>query len=360
MRDLEINDWGSIGAFIAPLTLIRIFTSKIALGAGHAQSLWHQSPNTFCVLSPNMNTIPEPPSPDRHTMQDLTLKRYADGTYGPHDYALLPQFYHPDFPHLPCIPSPGHVDGLSTDISMALWSSLAESDYHPLEIGSPWVRISDNLHSRLLACLPPLEDYVSQISTANNVSVWRLRNVLKFARHSILHLRFTDGHSLPTLINIHRGCQRNILECYGYVVYHRLIASRCNIVRPPLPCPGNMLGVFTSQLDIAEIYWAAGVPVYRITDVVSLLPDLCIRHRVSLAVRPYPALFEHLATIVDDYYIAKLQSYNPSQAMYTQVSGYPVLVGSINMAGSITAPALLSFATSSTTASSSKIRAYLS
>lgn len=274
----------------------------------------------------------------------MVLELYPDGSYGPHEYSTEPQVWDPSRPHLPWIPRSPQAFERAEGLQV-LWRPLHRDDYAPANPDRPdgvFFRITDRLAVQLQQALVPVHELAESISRDHNPDKDIIRNACDLARHSLIHIRYSDAHRLPALVDLVRGAKRNILECLGYLLYREfnrtapvLDPVHEDIVRPPR----DVVGLFTYDIEIARRHVRLRVPVWRITEVDSLSANMKIAARVQVAPTFYAAGQKKLIAHVYDGepYIAKLMVANPSQGLYRLIpeQGTYRFVGSVNTAGDI-------------------------
>lgn len=322
---------------------------KICFGTAvkyyEAAALYHYPAHRYCIITPNAEWIPPVPSQDGYTNSHLVLQLYADGSFGPHDYSTQPQIWDPARPHLPWIPRTPAAVGRAHGLEV-LWRPLTHDDYTPLQPNSPYYRITDMFEGQLQQALEPLKRLRERTCAAESTEeTRRIINACDLARHSVIHVRFTDGHTLPALVDLVKGAKRQILECLGYLLRERYI-RRVRDARDQAPDTDlatgiyETVGVFTYSLDVTREHVKMFIPVWRIVEVARLPPDFRIHSRIPLRRTTYPNGPTRLIAHVygGEPYIGKLVVANPSQGLYVSIPGTGMFrfAGSVNTTGEIT------------------------
>lgn len=307
-------------------------------------ALSHSPGERFCLMSPNQEKVYAFPSDDGYTNRHLVLELYPDGSYGPHEYSILPQLWDPTRPHLPWIPRDARaVDHSDVDV---LWRPFTQNDCVPLRAGSKFYRISDRFERELQAALKPLREF-TEVNHNNQAPAFiTSRNACDFARHSVIHLRHADGNEISTLVDLVRGAKRNILECMGHLLYHRFNTTPSTIdhaYKDHVYVARDVVGVFTYDIEVTRHHVANRVPVWRIAEVERLPPEIKICARVELMRPVVPSGPRKLIAHVygGELYIGKLVAASPSQGLYVPIgtTGLFKFAGSVNTAGELTSVA---------------------
>lgn len=315
--------------------------SVTAIKYYEAAALYHNPPHRYCIITPNEDWIPPVPSQDGYTNSHIVLEHYADGSFGPHEYSTQPQIWDPTRPHLPWIPrDPAAVH--SRGGLEVLWRPLETDDYTRIRPNSEFYRISDPFERELQKALQPLKRLTDRLASDTSEETRRIINACELARHSVIHVRFTDGHTLPALVDLVKGAKRHILECLGHVNrerYMRRVRDKSEVT-DFATAVYDVVGLFTYSLDVTREHVKMCVPVWRIVQVDRLPPDFKIQRRLPLTRTPYPHGARRLIAHVygGDPYIAKLVVASPSQGLYVNIPGTALFrfAGSVNTAGEIT------------------------
>lgn len=295
-------------------------------------------------MSPNQTVIRPVPSADGYTTQKIVLELYPDGSYGPHEYSTEPQVWDPSRPHLPWIPrSPAALEGIRRVQGLeVLWRPSRPEDYTRVKPGVEFYRMSDALTRELQLALVPVHELGESITRDHRPENRDIRNACDLARHCLIHIRYADGNTLRALGDLVRGLKRQILECLGHLLY-REYSRRAPILDPgfeDIARPArDVVGVFTYDLEVARRHVRWRVPVWRISQVASLSPNMKIAARVPITTKSYPSSEKKLVAYVYDGepYLSKLFVANPSQGLYLPVGdkGEYMFCGSVNTTGQI-------------------------
>lgn len=306
-----------------------------------AAVLHHSPGNRWCIISPNEDMIPPVPSEDGYSNSHHILEMYPDGSFGPHEYSTQPQIWDPTRPHLPWIPRKAEavVGHFELDV---LWRPLSDEEYTRLHPRSLFYRITDAFERQLMECLAPMKRLRERMMNDTSDEGRRIFNAIELARHCVIHIRFTDGHTLPALVDLVKGAKRQLLECLGHVLFDRY-KRRVQGTKQPTDFATaiyEVVGLFTYDLNVVREHVNMDVPVWRIVEVNRLPPDFKIRCLVPLTRPAYPRGEKRLIAHVygGDPYIAKLKVANPSQGLYIPIPGTGMFrfAGSVNTAGDIT------------------------
>ncbi|KZT32350.1 hypothetical protein SISSUDRAFT_552080 [Sistotremastrum suecicum HHB10207 ss-3] len=231
------------------------------------------------IVSPNASFAP--PSPRLN--QEIQMR--SDGRYGDADYTARPQFYFPEYPHLPFIPTQSHLDYAGYKI---MWRGLTPEDLEPiLTHSNPSLRrlspsTRDSLTTCMTSLLDDLDGYIASIRPL--VSPPTLRHAFYLINHPRTRLHFAK-QKMPwrDLCRIWGQFQRVWLEIAGMHEYLKVQFGRD--VEPRLHPAESFLGAFTEQEDIARTLFASGVPVWRLSPHDPMHANI-----PSIAHHIYPAL----------------------------------------------------------------------
>lgn len=169
------------------------------------------------------------------------------------------------------------------------------------------------------------------------------------ARHSLIHVRYTEGHTHGDLTDLVFGVKRNMLESFGYIqwsaAYTRLKDTNPHLEAPsgPLNTALPVVGVFTDQLDVMRVCGVLGCPVWRPILVDRLAPEIKILKSAEPTVPELPARrSQRLDRIFSEAVTMRLRTFHPSQFIYEAVPNTTIvrIVGSMNCTGQIVAPEL--------------------
>ncbi|KAH9929428.1 uncharacterized protein B0H18DRAFT_873866 [Fomitopsis serialis] len=218
------------------------------------------------VTTPNAAWMPEFP-----VAAPGLIGTRADGRWGPQEYSIWPQLYHPRVLHHACIPAKGgHVDILPITIE-SLWEPLSSDDWaSDAACGVPDLGFLNA--SRLLSL-----KYVAHAVYGRFVNSRADAKAKAFGRH--LHITIEQALDrltvLPTwrahTIAVAAHIQRLCLELCGLVLLFEIVQPRISNTHYIAAAPLAVRGAFTNNASTAQVLFRLGIPVWYIQPLTKTL-----------------------------------------------------------------------------------------
>ncbi|KAL0060946.1 hypothetical protein AAF712_012284 [Marasmius tenuissimus] len=230
--------------------------------------------------------IPTPPSTS-------IVKVDANGRFGEHDFMLWPQMYSPERPHLAIMPVMPAADEVENPYHryLCMWKDVSDEDID-------WV---GNSALSGVGLLKPL--VFASFKTAVNWVVEQARDYVETSQASPNFTKFVDlrvarlkafkdrlTSSRADLLSMRitvTSLQRlwfDLETAIRYMKYYQPLMNGKEQVDSAV-LNVKLLGAFTNQLDVVEMFRLARCPIYYIRPI-SLFSQQVILHQTGL--RPYP------------------------------------------------------------------------
>ncbi|EPS93585.1 hypothetical protein FOMPIDRAFT_1135899 [Fomitopsis schrenkii] len=218
------------------------------------------------VTTPNANWMPEFPvaSPGR-------ICTRFDGRWGPQEYSLWPQLYHPRVAHHACIPTKGARIERMDCLLDALWEEVSENEWaSDPACGVPELGfLSSTCTASIKAAARRVVFEFGQAAGAPAQKKYghHLCATLEQAQDRLIILPTWRAHAIALAAHIRRLC----LELCGLIVYLTILQPRAadKTFRAKGPLP--VRGAFTSEAATAQQLHRLGIPVWFIQPLTKTL-----------------------------------------------------------------------------------------
>lgn len=228
------------------------------------------------VTTANTSWMPE--FPVASSEQSCTR---VDGRWGPQEYTIWPQLYHPRVVHHSCIPVKGDARPVLHFDALALWDTFTPDDWQwDVNCGVPDLGLLNAGRLRVLAncAASVIERFKSCRSSDNDRSFGS--HLAATIRQGIDRLRVLPTWRTHTLA-LAAHVQRLSLELCGLIVLYDVVQPRIKtngfIAKRPLP----VRGAFTADAATAQGLHRLGIPAWFIQPLTTLV-------RVLKVVTPTP------------------------------------------------------------------------
>lgn len=245
------------------------------------------APTKLFITSPNADSIPD------ISRDSMVVHVRKDGRFYTHDFTLFPQHYFPNHPHLPFIrvkPSqsqPPHPLAL-------IWYDLQHRDFVPEENSvAGLVRLRGDIVDKFIYLRQELSIKVNALVHSRGGDPARFRDIRHTQRGMIntsVCLRCAPQSPYMTLLTA-TSFQRYYLETLAWEFYDKWDSQ---MVSPPedVQVDYSIMGAWTCNLDTAETFRQAGIPVWLVRGPHQVTSSLKVANIV-------PAI---LPSMVEDVY----------------------------------------------------------
>lgn len=204
-----------------------------------------------------------------------------DSRWGPQEYSVWPQLYHPRVVHHSCIPVKGDARPVLHFDASALWDKITAEDWEwDANCGVPDLGLLNSARLRLLAnCATSVIERFKACRPSDNDRSYG-SHLAATIRQGIDRLRVLPTWRTHTLA-LAAHVQRLLLEICGLIVLYDIVQPRLKdsafIAKRSLP----VRGAFTSDAGTAQGLHRLGIPVW-------FIQPLTTRVRVLKVVTPTP------------------------------------------------------------------------
>lgn len=194
----------------------------------------------------------------------------VDGTLGPDDPICWPQYYHPDLPHLPCIPtldpdpqSPVYLFRRRLHREHVVFTNFWEN-------GLRVATLSDDLVRDLESAVSNMADQERSFLSTHSQSHPRLKILMQSLRIAAKKLA-TSQEPVPELRMTFGIASRFCFESQGYIDYYSKYLPRLTSIDVPT-VDANVVGVWTKDSTVCAKYLRMGIPVWFVRNA-ELVPN---------------------------------------------------------------------------------------
>lgn len=194
-------------------------------------SVWAPTGPGHCVIGCNTDYIPT-----RTPLDEPAVPR-IDGTWGPHDYTTIPDYYDPEAPYLAWCPRESHPAQPSNailDFTFTAQHYVKNPRAHTL--GGLQKEIHRAFHGEVERMVQMYDEAAHNVKV-HSPAVDPPEQALRYMRQAIVYLNLTDIY--------HRDCRegvetlrRNTREVLSFVLWARTLASNPSDV--PFPVRGSI------------------------------------------------------------------------------------------------------------------------
>ena len=209
---------------------------------------------------------------------DAPVLLRADGTFGCDDPVSWPQLYHPDAPHLPCIPvsdtSPNSpVQMIRRGLRKQQVAFTDEWDDNH-RVGTVSEDLMRKLDSHIEHFLKDTQNFFS----ATKKPHFRLKYLTRSLETAIDRISKLKD-TLPQLRIMFGLVSRFYLEAQGYIYYHQKYRPMLESQTEPTINP-NLVGVLVEDERVCGEYHRMGIPVWYIRkrEDISVVKDKFVKY----------------------------------------------------------------------------------
>jgi hypothetical protein len=222
--------------------------------------------------------------------------------FGEDDFTLWPQLYHPETPHLACIPtydpdpsSPIHIfrRGLTRE-----WVEFRHLEEYIVPVGTISPRLIDQIKA-VIDVLVARANKSLRVSSRNHS---RLRKLLELFCRAVRKLTecVDTLHELRVVFGV---AARACLETHGYLDYHTIYLPRLGSSELPA-VDDDVVGVLVRDEADCERFFRMGIPVWYVRD--STTPGLPVHGPGFVQPTHYRDRPRHPGCLRDDGYFRGL------------------------------------------------------
>ena len=226
------------------------------------------------ITTPNVDFVPEP-----HIFEEEDICARADGRFGLVDCFQWPQVYHKDYEFALCIPRQDTVPTLGI-----VWYNLTRDDFI-IPDGSQFVvgMLQDSIITKFEELCQLLYSRYRNLRTERTAARIVLDGRMGTARHEVKRLRH---HPLVfrDLVIFVAQLQRTLLDVHALLDYIEILRPLLVISPPSKPLRVNRtwMGCFTTNTEVCEGLYYAGVPVWFVRSDLLIPPTMNIVRPVRL------------------------------------------------------------------------------
>jgi len=227
------------------------------------------------LSSPNSDWCPNL----RYSKSGVYLR--ADGTYGPDDPICWPQYYHPDIPHLPCIPirdpdpqSPIYLFRRGLHREHTTFTDFWEGGLRVATISNDQVR-------NIKTAVSQMTERTAPFLSTNSQSHPRLESLMQYLRIAANKLS-TSQAPLPELRILFGITSRFCFEIQGYIDYHTKYLPRLATTDIPV-VDTDVVGVWTRDPVVCASHQRMGIPVWFVRGASIIHKSSALRDKVTEA-----------------------------------------------------------------------------